>query len=179
MAYTGQGNDMSAGIAPVPQKPATMLGRGLGNVLEDSWFVYAPANPFTFAAGTENFQIVLPIQSDAHFICKASAYTNSLEVGNITVNTSVDKLQILNGGAVIQLTDGSNNRFLSNVQVPVNLLFGDGRLPHIWEFSFLFKANTSIGINITGTGAGVAGQVIRLAFYGMKIPVNSRPDLGL
>lgn len=163
---------MSASITPVAR---SMGGRGLGNVLDDSWFTYAPATPFTFAAGTENFQVVLPIQSDAHFICKASAYTNSLEVATAAIPFA----NILNGGAVIQLTDGSNNRFLSNVQVPLNLLFGDGKLPHIWEFSFLFRANTSIGINITGNGAAVAGQVIRLAFYGMKVPVNSRPDLGL
>lgn len=165
---------MSTGVAaPVRQ----MVGRGLGNVLEDSWFVYAPAAPFTFVTGLENFQVVIPIQSDAHFIVKASAYTNSVEIGNAVATTAVSKVNVLNGGAIVQLTDGSNNRFLSNVQVPLNLLFGDGRLPHIWEFSFLFKANTSIGINITGTLG--AAQVIRLAFYGMKIPVGSRPDLAL
>jgi hypothetical protein len=164
-------------VPGTPVTPVARMGRGLGNVLEDSWFIYAPANPFTFVTGLENFQVVVPIQSDAHFICKASAYTNSVEIGNAVATTAVSKVLVLNGGAVIQLTDGSNNRFLSNVQVPLNLVFGDGRLPHIWEFSFLFKANTSLGINITGTLG--AAQVIRLAFYGMKIPVNSRPDLGL
>lgn len=149
----------------------------LGDVLQDSWFTYAPQNPFTFPVGNENFQIVIPIQSDAHFIVKASSYTNSLEVNATPGSAAVSP--VLNGGGVIQLTDGSNNRFLSNVQIPINLLFGDGRLPHIWEFSFLFKANTSIGVNITGTGAAVAGEVIRLAFYGMKVPVNSRLGIGL
>jgi hypothetical protein len=167
---------MSVMPAPQAQNRILPISR-IGNVIEDSWFIYAPANPFTFVTGLENFQVVIPIQSDAHFICKASAYTNSVEVGNIAANTSVQRLDILNGGAIIQLTDGGNNRFLSNVQVPLNLMFGDGRLPHLWEFTFLFRANTSIGINITGTLG--AAQVIRLAFYGMKIPVGSRGDLGL
>ena len=166
-----------ANATVVPQRAVQMLGRGLGDVINDSWFTYAPQDAFTFTTGLENIQRVIPIQSDAHFICKASAYTNSVEIGNATATTAVSKLNVLNGGALIQLIDGSNNRFLSNVQVPLNLLFGDGKLPHVWEFSFLFRANTSIGINITGTLG--AAEVIRLAFYGMKIPVGSRPDLGL
>jgi hypothetical protein len=158
--------------ATVPQRM-----RGLGDVLTDSFFTYAPASTFVFSAANENFQTVLPIQSDAHFLCKATGYTNSAEAGNATGTTATPYVNVVNGGAIIQLTDGSNNRFLSNVQVPLNLLFGSGQLPHVWEFSFLFKANTSIGINITGT-AGIS-QTVRLVFYGMKIPVGSRPDWNL
>ena len=52
-----------------------------------------------------------------------------------------------------------------------------GKLPHIWEFTFLFRANTSIGVNITGTYG--APMTIRLIFSGMKIHIGSRPALGL
>jgi len=162
--------------AVVDGAPVMRAGR-LGNILSDEFFQYAIA--FTFPAGTETFNQAIPVQSDAHFMVMSTAYTNSLEVGNIAANTSVNKLSVVNGGATVQLTDNGNQHFLSSQLVPVNVLFGSGELPHIWEMSHLFRANTGIGVLITGTGAAVAGQVIRLVFSGMKIPKGSRPELGL
>jgi hypothetical protein len=151
--------------------PPMLNARGLGNILWDEYFIYSRV--FTFVTGAENFQQVIPIQSDAHFICMATSYTNSLEVFPFVGNW--------NGGAVVQLTDGGNQHFLSNIQVPVNSLFGSGMLPHVWEFTHLFKANTPLAINITGMGAvaAFAGQVIQLNFYGMKVPLAHAQQIGL
>lgn len=173
---------MADATQAVRSAPIRMNPLGLGNILEDCFFQYAPQNPFTFTAGNENFQVVIPIQSDAHFVCVSSVYSNTNESGNAVATTSTPYIHITNGGAVIQLTDGGSNRPLSNVQVPVNSLFGfSAELPHIWAMPVLFRANTSIGINITGVAATAvfAAQVIRLTFNGYKIPLNSRPSLGL
>lgn len=151
--------------------------RRLGDITKDSFFQYSIA--YTFITGLDNFNNVIQILSDAHFLCMSTAYTNTLEVGNTAVTTAVSWLRIQDGGAVIQLTDGGTQRQLQNIQVPVCSLFGSGELPHVWEFTHLFRANTQIGINITGIGAAVAGQVIRLIFTGMKIPVGSVPTLEL
>lgn len=169
---------MANQLAAAQKTPLVRMNpRGLGDITRDSFFQYAPPNPFTFALGSENFQTAIQIQTDADFLCTSTAYTNSAEIGNAAAGTAVSKVNILNGGAVIQLSDGSSQRFLSSVQVPLNALFGDGRLPHIWEYTHLFRAGGSIGINITGMGAVApfAGQVIRLVFSGFKVPVGIIP----
>lgn len=169
---------MANQLAAAQKTPLVRMNpRGLGDITRDCFFQYAPPTPFTFAVGNENFQTAIQIQTDADFLCTSTSYTNSVEVGNIVANTSVSKLEILNGGAVIQLSDGSSQRFLSSVQVPLNSLFGDGRLPHIWEYTHLFRAGGSISINITGMAAAApfAGQVIRLVFSGFKVPVGVIP----
>ena len=159
--------------------PPMLNARGLGNILWDEFFKYSIT--FTFTTGAENFQQVIPIQSDAHFICMSTAYTNSHEVGNAVATTSTPYVNIWNGGAVVQITDGGNQHFLSNIQVPVNVLFGTGQLPHIWEFTHMFRANTPLAINITGMGAAApfAGQVIQLVFLGMKVPLAHAQAIGL
>jgi hypothetical protein len=160
--------------------PPMLNARGLGNILWDEYFKYSIT--FTFTTGAENFQQVIPIQSDAHFIAMASSYTNSHEVGTTAgAGIGYPYVNIWNGGAVVQITDGGNQHFLSNIQVPVNCLFGTGQLPHVWEFTHLFRANTPLAINITGMGAAApfAGQVIQLVFYGMKIPLSHAQQIGL
>ncbi len=148
--------------------------RGLGNVVRDIFYQFT-SNLFTFTLGSENLQQSIPIGSDSHFLWVSAAYTNTAEVGNATANTSTPYVRVSNGGALVQLTDGASQRQLSNFQVPVNSLFGDGRLPHILEFTHLFRANSSIGISITGMGASApfAGQGIRLVFSGFKVPLDA------
>jgi len=169
---------MANQLAAAQKTPLVRMNpRGLGDITRDSFFQYAPPNPFTFAAGNENFQVAIQIQTDADFLCTSTAYTNSVEVGNAVATTATPYVRVSNGGAVIQLSDGSSQRFLSSVQVPLNSLFGDGRLPHIWEYTHLFRAGGSISINITGMAAAApfAGQVIRLVFSGFKVPVGVIP----
>ena len=166
--------------AAAAMRPAVrMNGLGLGNILTNDVFWYTPATPFLFTTGLENLQQAIPIQSDAHFICTASMYTNTLEVGNNTATTATPYVRVLNGGATLTLTDGGSQRFLSSANVPVSSIFGTGELPYIWPLTHLFRANTSINISITGVGAVMAGQSIRLVFAGFKVPLNSLPQLGL
>jgi hypothetical protein len=159
--------------------PPMLNARGLGNILFDEFFTYSIV--LTWTTGAENLQQVIPIQSDAHFVCMVSTYTNSHEVGNMAATTSTPYVNIWNGGAVVQLTDGGNQHFLSNIQVPVNSIFGTGQLPFIWPLTHLFRANTPLAINITGMGAAApfAGQVIQLNFHGMKIPLAHAQQLGI
>ena len=163
--------DPAAAVRPAIR----MNGLALGNILRDDTFWYTTAAPIVFATGLENFQLVIPIQSDAHFVCASTMYTNSVEIGNVTATTAVSQLRVLNGGATIQLTDGGSQRFLSSANVPVNSIFGDARLPYIWPLTHLFRANSSINISITGTFG--AAMTIRLIFAGFKIPRQN--DLGI
>ena len=154
--------------------------RGLSDVTRDCFFQYA-SNAFTFTAGNEAFSQSIQIQSDAHFLCVSLGYTNSLESGNATATTATPFLVIPNGGALVQLTDGSSQRFLSNVPVPLSSLFGRevSNGPHVLELTQLFRANGFISINITGMAASAvfAGQVIRLVFNGFKVPRGMVPAL--
>lgn len=171
MPMQAQQQDQAAGVV-------RMNPRGLGNVIRDIFYQFT-STQWTFTLGSENFQQSLPIGSDSHFLWVSGAYTNSVEVGNIAATTAVSKLSVWNGGATVQITDGASQRFLSNFQVPVNNLFGSGELPHVVEFTHLFRANSYIGISITGMGAAApfAGQKIQLTFSGFKVPIGSVPGL--
>lgn len=150
-----------------------MNPRGIGDVVRDSFFSFT-SQLFTFTVGSENFQQALQIDSNYHFLWVSAAYTNTAEVGNATATTATPFVRVSNGGALVQISDGSGQRALSNLQVPVSSLFGDGRLPHILEFTHLFRAAGSINISITGMGAAApfAGQAIRLIFHGFKVPLS-------
>ncbi len=172
---------IQAGPRPVigPSGVQTTPQRKLGDVRVDRFAQLSIA--YTFPTGAENFNNVLQVQSDAHFLCMSTAYTNDHEIGISGAGVGVPWLRVINGGAIVELTDVSTGIRLQNIQLPVCSLFGSGELPHIWEFTHLFKANTQIGINITGMGAAApfAGQTLRLVFTGMKVPVGTLPALGL
>lgn len=171
---------MSAQLQNQAASVVRMNPRGLGNVVRDIFYQFT-SNLFTFTLGSENLQQSIPIGSDSHFLWVSAAYTNTAEVGNATATTATPYRSVSNGGALVQLTDGASQRQLSNFGVPVSSLFGDGRLPHVLEFTHLFRANSSIGISITGMGAAApfAGQAIRLTFSGFKVPLDAIPAGGL
>lgn len=168
---------MPAATIQASKRIPLVTGRSLGSVFRDSFFQYAVN--ITFTTGTDNFTPVIPIQSDAHFLCVQTMYTNSAQIGNAVATTSTPYIETLSGGAVIQLTDGGDQRFLSNIQVPASTLFGTAKEPYIWPFTHLFRANTFIGVNATGAGAFMAAAVIRLVFAGFKVPLGSFPEYNL
>lgn len=154
-----------------------MNPRGLGDVTRDIFYQFT-SNAFLFTVGNENQTQSLAIGSDSHFLWVSAAYTNDHEVGNSTATTATPYVSIANGGALVQITDGASQRQLSNFGVPVNSLFGNGQLPHVLEFTHLFRANSSINISITGMAAAApfAGQTIRLVFSGFKVPKSVLGD---
>lgn len=153
---------------PIPGGQAGPVKPRLGAVIGDSKFDYGIIiGPFTI--GTENFTPTIPIQNDADFIILQSTYTNSLEVAAAAALPAI----ILNGGAVIQLSNGGDDRRLSNIQVPLASLFGTAQRPYWWPITYVFPAGGFIGINITGSGVANAGATIRLTFSGIKIRKGS------
>jgi hypothetical protein len=163
--------------------PRQLAGRNLGSVIRDSFFQYA-ANLTFDATGVNNLTPVIPIQSDAHFLCVQTMMSNSSTVGNITATTATSYVDILHGGAIVQLTDGGSQRLLSLIPVPASCLFGSAKEPYIWPFTHLFRANTFIGVSATGSVAGAAGigmtaANLRLVFAGFKVAIGSFPELGL
>lgn len=152
-----------------------IAGRNLGSVIRDSFFQYAVNITFG-AAGTDNQTPVIPIQSDAHFLCINTMMSNSAAIG-------VPGINVLHGGAIVQLTDGGSQRLLSLIPVPANCLFGTAQDPYIWPFTHLFRANTFIGVSATGSVTGAAPGMnnanLRLVFAGFKVAIGSFPELGL
>jgi hypothetical protein len=159
-----------------------LAGRNLGSVVRDSFFQYAVNITFG-ATGLDNQTPVIPIQSDAHFLCVQTMMSNSAAVGGTATGASSPYTEVLHGGAIVQLTDGGSQRLLSLIPIPANCLFGSAKEPYIWPFTHLFRANTFIGVSATGaiTGAapGMNGANFRLVFAGFKVAIGSFPELGL
>lgn len=160
--------------------PRQLAGRNLGSVIRDSFFQYAVNITFG-AGGVDNQTPVIPIQSDAHFLCVQSMMSNSAAIGALGANPPY--VEVLHGGAIVQLTDGGSQRLLSLIPIPANCLFGSAKEPYIWPFTHLFRANTFIGVSATGSVAGAApgmnGANLRLVFAGFKVAIGSFPELGL
>jgi hypothetical protein len=150
--------------------PAIMLPRKLGDIMTDEFFEYIQTVVFV---GSDNQQKVIPIQSDAHFLCISTYMNSSAASGAGTfMGACVNR-----GGSLVQLTDGGTQRQLQSGQVPANTLFGSAQRPFIWPFRKIFRANTNIGLNVTDTTA--AAQTVDYVFGGFKIPIGSVPELGL
>jgi hypothetical protein len=158
--------------------PRQLAGRNLGSVIRDSFFQYAVNLTFD-GTGVNNLTPVIPIQSDAHFLCVQTMMSNSAAIGISGAGVGVEYLEILHGGAIVQLTDGGSQRLLSLIPIPANCLFGSAKEPYIWPFTHLFRANTFIGINATGSAAVMAAGNLRLVFAGFKVAIGSFPELGL
>jgi hypothetical protein len=155
------------GAGPMPG-----VRRGLSALNQDAVFFYA-ANVLFDGTGLNTVTTNIPIQSDAHFMCVQTMVDNSIEIGASGGTIA------LQGGAVVQLTDGSAQRFLNNIPVAVSTLFGKAREPYVWPFTHVFRANGFIGITATGAAAAMANATLRFVFAGIKVPIGSMPEIGL
>jgi hypothetical protein len=153
---------MNNGVSQRPAGIPTQLK--LGDIIYDEVFQYSTVMSFTVALGT--LVTTIPIQSDAHFIWVAGVMNSNAASGAGTFQGA----GVNRGGALIQVTDGSTNRQLSNVQVPANCLFGSAQRPFVLPLRKLFKANSPIGINATDT-TNTTTQVIDFVFCGFKVPL--------
>jgi hypothetical protein len=163
------------------RRHGAISGRGggdrvLGAVWRDSFFQYTSA-PLTFTGGTENFVQTIQVQVDAHFLCVITMYDNTVINPGSGTLTGAGFPILLNGGALVKLTDASSQRDLQSAQVPINTLFGTAQRPFVWPFTHAFRAGGGIGFNITGGGGTQAGGIIRLVFGGFKIPVGMVEEL--
>ncbi len=136
----------------------------LGDIIYDEFFQYIATLSFTVALGT--LVTSIPIQADAHFIWVAGVMNSNAA----TTTSSFQGAGVNRGGSMVQVTDGSTNRQLSNVQVPADCLFGSAQRPFVLPLRKLFRANSSIGINATDT-TNTATQVTDFVFCGFKVPL--------
>jgi len=147
--------------------------RSVADVRRDQFFQYTAT--FTFVTGLETFAVNITVLNDAHFMCVSTSYANSLEVSTALAGGAGGPVAILNGGGIVQITDG-HGRLLSNAAVPVTCLFGTAREPFVWPFTHWFRANGFIGLQVTGAGATMAAGVLRLVFNGFKVPPSALPS---
>jgi hypothetical protein len=151
----------------------------LGDIFYDSFFQYVGVVT-GFATGLEVLTVNIPIQNDANFLCVSTEYEDGQLASGLAA--APNKPSLLNGGILVQLTDGASQRALSSLPVPVTDLFGSAQRPFLWPLTHLFRANSLIGIQATGQGVGpptVVGATFRLVFSGFKVPVGSVPGTTL
>lgn len=147
--------------------------RRLGDVFIDTMFHYAINIGGTqFATGLETLTGTIPIQNDANFLCVMGMY----ETGVATATNST-RVTLLNGGVLVQLTDGATQRALSNIPVPADTIFGSGERPYMWPLTHIFKANTPITFQVIGQGAAVIGLTFRFVLGGFKVPIKTVPGM--
>lgn len=158
---------MGSGLRPAGQP---FGGAKLGDILFDEGFSYIQTVDFT---GSDNQIKNIPIQADAHFVVVATYMNCSVASGAGTFAGAC----VNRGGSVVQLTDGGNQRQLSNAQIPANCLFGTAYDPYVWPLRKLFKANTSITLNVTDVTGGV--QKTDYVFAGFKVPLDHGAALGI
>lgn len=179
MSATLQANRLGA-QAPMARNirsagaPPLIMG-GLSALYMDAIFWYGSLALFD-GTGLNTVTANIPIQSDAHFMCVMAMVDNSAVI-NTSANTAVPT--ILQGGGTVILQDGASQRNLNNIALPVSTFFGNGREPYVWPFTHVFRANGFIGVQVAGAAASMANQTLRFTFGGIKIPIGSRPDLGL
>jgi hypothetical protein len=143
-------------------------GRKLGDVFFDEFFEYILTVVFV---GSDNQTKNIPIQADAHFLVVSSYMNSSAASGAGTfMGACVNR-----GGSLVMLTDGGTQRNLSNAQPPANCVFGTAQRPYVWPLRKLFRANTSIGFNVTDTTT--AAQTVDYVLGGFKIPLGSTGGL--
>jgi hypothetical protein len=157
--------------------PAISIGAGsgiqgfkLGDIVYDEAFQYIQTVIF---AGSDNQIKNIPIQADAHFVVVATYMNSTAATGAGTFAGAC----VNRGGSLVQLTDGGTQRQLSNAQVPANCLFGTAYDPFVWPLRKLFRANTSIGLNVTDTTGGA--QTTDYVFAGFKVPLEHAAALGI
>lgn len=145
----------------------------LGDVFIDTMFHYAVnIGGASFITGLETLTATIPIQTDANFLCVMGMY----ETG-VPTATNATRVTLLNGGVLVQLTDGATQRALSNIPVPADTIFGSAERPYMWPLTHIFKANTPITFQVIGQGAAVIGLTFRFVLGGFKVPVRSVPGM--
>lgn len=147
--------------------PTAGAGRKkLGDIFFDSTFQYVlNIGGAQFVTGLETLTGTIPIQSDADFIAVHSTYDMGV--------TNAVFLTLPNGGALVQLTDGSSQRQLQSAPIPSSTLFGTAQRPYMWPLAYRFRANAPIGFQVTGTAAAMIGVTLRFVIGGFKVPLGS------
>ena len=146
----------------------------LGDIFIDSFFQYSIT--MTYVVGTETLTNVIPIQSDADFICVHSMYDDGHPSSAAAAQAAANiPANFTNGGSLVKLTDGATQRDLTNLVggVPASCLFGTAQQPYMWPLTHRFRANTPIGFQITGQTVLLAALNQRFVLGGFKIPLGT------
>ena len=123
------------------------------------FFVYE-AETVAIAAGG-NAADTIQIQADADFIWQKATYQ-----ADLAGVAQTDATRVL-PGVLIQITDTGSNRQLFFNPIPIQNIFGTGRVPFILPNPRLFIKTSTIQIDFTSFEAA-ATPTVRLSFIGYK-----------
>jgi hypothetical protein len=145
----------SRGAVVMRTTPDTGVKEGVAYIRD---FFTVSAN-ITFTALNERRPVIINIPADADFVAVKS------------MRRSSDAAPAF-GGCFVQITDSGADRRLTDLQVPVDTIFGTGQEPFIWPWVHRFARNGNILLDVTNTGA--AAQQIFLVIAGYKLIPASR-----
>jgi hypothetical protein len=124
----------------------------------EDYFVYDIT--LTLAASTSATGNI-NIQADSDFAWKKATYFADLAVAVQTAATRVIPI------ADILITDTGSGRQLMNEAVPINNLFGTGEIPFILPNPKVFRARSTLNIQVTNRAA--SEYTLKLSFIGAKM----------
>lgn len=104
----------------------------------------------------------IQIQADSDFKWLTAAYHADIAAAAFTDDTR----PIPN--VTVAITDQGSGRQLTQNPVPIPSIFGTGRLPFVLPIPRVFRARSSIGIDVVNFDAA-ATYNIRLSFIGTKL----------
>lgn len=104
----------------------------------------------------------IQIQADSDFKWIKSVYTADIAAAAFTQSTQ----PIPN--CTVQITDQGSGRVLFSNPIPVPAFFGFGYLPALLPIAYIFRARSSVSVQITNYDAA-ADYNLRLSFVGTKI----------
>ena len=157
--YPGHARFGAAGDPGTPAGPLVSATPPQIQYVQD-WFIYE-ADALGLAPGiTAN--IGIQIQADSDFkLVKLSMAADIAGAAQTESNMPMPN-------ATLQILDTGSGRQLFSAPVPLNALFGSGRLPYILPVPRIFKARTNISLTVASFEAANTNN-IRMAFHGNKI----------
>lgn len=105
----------------------------------------------------------IQIEADSDFLIQKLAQTTFIDGDPITVDTQPVPL------CTILIVDTGSGRQIMNEPVPLDALFGTGRLPYILPTPKLFVKNSRINVTLFNFSAGTNYDDIWISFEGKKI----------
>lgn len=144
-------------------------GNGPGNqampsgpqILAEDFYVYAIQ--FTALAANASSTGFIQIEADSDFYVQKLAYFSDLAGAAQTFNTLVVPL------VTVTIVDTGSGRQLMNTPIPINDIFGDGRLPYILPTPKLFVKNSRINFTVQNFSAATTYTNLWLCMEGKKI----------
>jgi hypothetical protein len=144
------------------QQLAANAGRTNQVIISDEFFIYSTGRPAAALAPAATSTTNISILNDSDFLVEKLSF--NADIAGATQTAS----GLLLPNVSVLLTNTSNGKQLTNVQVPLTGFFGTGQLPFILPRQYLIPASSTLQIQLISFEAAIS-PFITLNFIGRKI----------